>query len=136
MADKAKQQAISPRLNRVFRLFSQWRRQSGGRGRRIPEDLWAAAGEVARAEGVYGVSQVLRLDYTRLKQWAADAPSVQTVGSDVAFVELSPGPVRDASEAVVEVERRDGARLRLELRGRPELDVAGLVKAVLEGGRS
>ena len=134
MADKAKKQAISPRLNRVRRLFTRWRAGEGGRGRRIPADLWAAAGKVAEAEGVYWVSQVLRLDYTRLKQWVANSPSAQE--SDVAFVELPSAPVGRGSEAVIELQRGDGARMRMEISGRPQLDVAALVKAMLDGGLS
>ena len=135
MAEKTKKQAISPRLNRVRRLFTRWRAGEGGRGRRIPADLWAAAGEVAGAEGVYRVSQVLGLDYARLKQWAADAASAQGAGSDVTFVELSPAAAGGPGEAVIELQRGDGARMRMELSGRPELDVAALVKAMLDGGQ-
>jgi hypothetical protein len=98
--------------------------------------LWAAAGEVAGAEGVYRVSQVLGLDYARLKQWAADAASAQGGGSDVTFVELSPAAAGGTGEAVIELQRGDGARMRMELSGRPELDVAVLVKAMLDGGQS
>ena len=137
MAEKAKKLAISPRLNTVRQLFTRWRAGKGGRGRRIPADLWAAAGEVAEAEGVYRVSQVLGLDYARLKQRAADAASAQGAGPDVTFVELSRAAVGGSgtSEAVIELQRGDGARMRMELSGRPELDVAALVKAMLDGGQ-
>lgn len=134
MAKEAKQAAISARLDRVRRRLTLWRAQGGGRGHRIPEDLWAAAGDVARAEGVYEVSQVLRLDYTRLKQWAAQTASAQVAGADVGFVELSAGPLSGTGQAVIEVMGRDGDRVRMEFCGRPQLDVAGLVKAVLGGG--
>ena len=37
---------------------------------RIPESLWAAAGELARDHGVNQVSRVLRLEFNHLKRMA------------------------------------------------------------------
>lgn len=131
MGKRAKQQVVSRRLSRVRGRVEQWRAEGGGRGRRMPAALWAAAGEVARAEGVYRVSKALRLDYTRLKHWAAQKPSAQEPGSEFAFVELEASPVCGGSHAVIEVAGRDGERLRMELSGRPQVDVVGLVQTLL-----
>jgi len=39
----------------------------------MPEELWQEAVEVARVEGVYATSRVLRIDYCRLKERLASA---------------------------------------------------------------
>ena len=136
MKRRTKEQALSPRLDGVRRRFAEWRRQGGGKGRRIPAELWAAAGEVAKAEGVYRVSQALRLDFSRLKQRAANLSARQGTGPQVSFVQVEASPVCAGGQAVVEVMCRGGERVRMELSGKPQLDVAALVEAVVRGARS
>jgi len=39
--------------------IEEWRRSSGGRGRRIPEQLWVEALEVARVHGIRDAARLL-----------------------------------------------------------------------------
>lgn len=54
-------------LKEAQQRFAQWRSSHSGR-RPIPEPLWALAAELASQHGVFRTAQVLRLDYTKLKQ--------------------------------------------------------------------
>ena len=56
-------------MRKVYRRLERWRRQRTGRAR-IPEALWAAAGELAREHGVNQVSRVLGLEFNHLKRIA------------------------------------------------------------------
>src|SRR4029077_10101103 len=64
-------------MRKVYRRLERWRRQRSGRAR-IPEALWATAGELAREHGVNPVSRVLRLEFNHLKRIAeTDRPTVR-----------------------------------------------------------
>jgi len=56
-------------MRKVYRRLERWRGQRTGRAR-IPEALWAAAGDLAREHGVNQVSRVLRLEFNHLKRMA------------------------------------------------------------------
>jgi hypothetical protein len=60
----------SPELVELCARMSQWRQEEGGgRGSRIPEELWQEALRVARIDGLHATAQAARLNYERLKQW-------------------------------------------------------------------
>jgi hypothetical protein len=58
-------------LKEAQERFEQWRSSQTGR-RPIPESLWVSASELARQHGVLRTAQVLRLDYSKLKQLHAE----------------------------------------------------------------
>lgn len=104
-----KNQVLTP----LQRRFTIWRRKRT-RGMHIPADLWQAAVEAARKHGVWQTSQELGLDYNalagRLKR-----SSTRPTGS-TPFVEI-PGQVLSTHASyVVELQDREGVRLRVELR--------------------
>jgi hypothetical protein len=52
----------------------QWRKQDGGgRGSRIPEELWQEAIRVARVDGLYATARATRFNYERLKERSGQA---------------------------------------------------------------
>src|SRR5688572_2401297 len=53
-------------LGRIGRKLSSWRERHGGRGRALPEKLWAEAAEVAAVAGVNEAARVLGVDRERL----------------------------------------------------------------------
>ena len=61
------QYEIPTELKQAQQRFEEWRSSHSGR-RRIPEPLWALAAELAAEHGVFRTAQVLRLDYSKLKQ--------------------------------------------------------------------
>src|SRR3954470_17602160 len=69
--------------------FDQWRQTRRGKAR-IPEELWTAAGELAREHGVNRVSRVLRLEFNHLKRMAEAGRQTKSdnVGRAPAFLEL------------------------------------------------
>jgi hypothetical protein len=54
--------------------LERWRKKRKG-GERIPETLWAAAGELARTHGVNQVSRALRLEFKQLRRAAETCAS-------------------------------------------------------------
>jgi len=130
-------------LTAATTLFNRWR-SVRPRGERIPADLWAAACDAARKQGVSRTSQALGLDYYALAarveegSAASQAPrrrppcsdSVEAIASP-AFVEL---PVRSSSLGIpctIELEhtRADvgATKLRIELPSIAPADLAALV---------
>jgi hypothetical protein len=114
--------------------FAEWRSSHSGR-RPIPEPLWALASELAGQHGVFRTAQVLRLDYTKLKQHTQAIASVGKPPSlpTTAFVELMASASPQGCECVIEVEGRRG-RMRIEWKGPAAPDLAGLSRMLWEPG--
>jgi hypothetical protein len=106
--------------------LAQWRGRRR-RGERIPEELWDAAARAGREYGVCRVSRALGLDYGSLKRRVGDG------SGDALFVELA-GP-RPGAEApagcVVELEKGNGARLRVCVRDAATVDWCRVKEAFL-----
>jgi hypothetical protein len=113
--------------------FEEWRRTRQGRAG-IPEELWAAAVEVARRDGVNRTAVALRLDGAKLKRLMAAADAVSGRAVPPAFVELVTAggvPAAVLPEYTLEVEGRRG-KLRIHCKGVTTADVAGLSRALWE----
>ena len=132
---KTKQRKVSRCLASVQQRVERWRKRGGGKGSRMPEELWREAAEVARVEGVYVVSRALRVDYNRLKSRVSSKDEALTRaasnGSDGAFVELETSQICGGCKTVIELVGRAGDRMRLEVAGKPEVDIVGLTQAFL-----
>ena len=103
-------------MRKVYRRLERWRRQRTGRAR-IPEALWAAAGELAREHGVNQVSRVLRLEFNHLKRLAeSDSPTVRKRRGMPAFVELLAPQTAVAPTCIIELEGQRGT-MRIEWKG-------------------
>ena len=106
-----------------------------------PEDLWNAAVDVARVEGVYATSKALRFNYYSLKGRLGLAdragPSRKRADHPATFVEVQmpapPSPaLRDSAaggQTVVELVGTGGARMRIDVTGTSRVDVVGLAQA-------
>jgi hypothetical protein len=123
-----KQEALAFAVESVRRQFEKWRRDPG-RDRRIPEDLWQAAAELAREHGIWRTALALRLNNQALKERlaAAGSPSRSEVPRG-AFIELSPPMLRAGADCVLELVDRQGNRMRVELRGCVAPDLAALTR--------
>jgi hypothetical protein len=130
---RSNQRSVSRRLREVQRRVEQWRKRGGGKGSRMPEELWKAAVEVARVEGIYVASRTLRLEYSRLKKRVASAETADgdgrgdTEGAGSGFVELGMSELM-GGKAVVELLGREGERMRVEVTGTAVVDVVGLTR--------
>jgi hypothetical protein len=122
-------------LKEARERFEQWRSSQTGR-RPIPESLWVLASELARQHGVFRTAQVLRLDYTKLKQLMPKTASEETPTTtpQPAFVELiASSTAAHPCECIIEVEGPRG-RMRIEWKGSTAPDLAGLSRVLWEPG--
>jgi hypothetical protein len=121
--------AISRELIAVQRRVERWRERQGGRGSRVPEELWNEAVGVARVEGVYATSQALRFNYKHLKDRLSRAEGKGRADGNgkSAFVALEMGQLCGGGKTVVELVGRGGEQMRIEVTG--PVDLLGLSQA-------
>jgi len=114
-------------LDEVCTRFENWRQNRQGK-RRIPDELWSAAIEVARREGVNATAAALHLDGGKLKRRMVAADSVSAKAMPPTFVELM-APAVDLGDCTIELEGRKG-KLRIHWKGATTADVATLSRAL------
>ena len=103
-------------MRKVYRRLERWRSKRQGRAR-IPESLWAAAGELAREHGVNPVSRVLRLEFNHLRRAAeSDRQRPRKRRATPAFVELITPQAGIAPTCIVELQGQRGT-MRIEWKG-------------------
>lgn len=116
-------------MERVRSGIERWREDREKRSA-MPEELWDAAVELARAHGVYGTAKALTIGYGALKKRAERRPSPgqRRDGADCArgFVELEGSQLARPAGTVIELWRADGMKLAIRLPAGERLDVAGL----------
>lgn len=114
-------------VSAVQRDFSRWRRGRAP-GTRIPAALWDAAIELATEVGISPASRALGLDYYALKKRVEGAPAPTP-----SFVELTLPALTPDGECHLELEQRDGTRLRVELRGAAVAQAEAVARALRAG---
>jgi|SRR5215469_3348581 len=113
-------------------------RQAHALRSRLPEELWTAAAKLARRDGITATARALGLDRPSLQKWtdrleprrsikARKAP--RQPRSAPAFVELLAGSTGTRNSCLLEVESRQGGKLRLELRDIAPSQLAELIRA-------
>jgi hypothetical protein len=110
--------------------FEEWRQNRKGKAA-IPDELWSAAAEVARTEGVSRTSTELRVEWNELKRRMTAATGVSRRAAPPAFVELVASQAESLSECTIELEGRRG-KLRIQLKGASASDMATLSRALWE----
>lgn len=126
----ARSGARPPAAEQVQARFEQWRQTRQGKAR-IPEELWAAAIEVARRDGVNRTAAALRLDGGKLKRRMVASGAAAQRSAPPAFVELMVPGAASLPEYTIELEGRTG-RLRIHCKGTTAADLAGLSRALWE----
>ena len=123
-------------LDQLAAQFEHWRQTRSNRSERIPQALWDQAVALARVLPPTRVAQHLRLASNDLKkQMAAELEPHAGTGSacrtPTGFVEVPPDTYQPLAPSTteIEVQRKDGARLRLQAPG-PAL--AAIVKSFVE----
>ena len=123
---RSKVQTVS--IDEVRARFEAWRQNRQGR-EAIPGELWSAAVELARKNGVTQTAAELHLDGGKLKRLMA---AKETRGKLApAFVELLTPRAVSLPECTIELEGRRGT-IRIQLKGASALDLAGLSRALWE----
>jgi hypothetical protein len=113
-------------------------RSSHRKRERLPEELWAAAAEIAVRRGLDITARALRLDSNNLKKrmgQSADLPNAKRgrpkkktlEAAPTAFMELLTPLSSAAASCIVEVESVRGGKLRMELKGLATSEIAQLL---------
>ena len=110
--------------------FEAWRLNRRGKAA-IPDELGAAAAEVARKEGVSRTSTELRVEWNHLKRRMAAASKASTKPAAPKFVELVAPRPQQLPECIVELEGRRGI-LRIHLKNASASYLATLSRELLE----
>jgi len=131
--------ATTEQLRALRGRVERWRKHREGGRSVVPEDLWNAAVDVARVEGVHATSKILRFNYYSLKDRLVRADSAALTQSkpdrDATFVEVQmpslPSPRESAvdDKTVVELVGTGGGRMRIDVTGTSRVDVVGLAQA-------
>jgi hypothetical protein len=124
-------------LAEVHKQLAWWRGRYGGRGRPIPEELWAGATEVAGTLGVDATARALGLDRARLalRLSASSGGVVQrpSTRSRPTFVELEARQATPSrGQVVVRLVGREGDQM--EISG-SAVDVTSVVREVWRPSR-
>jgi hypothetical protein len=121
-------QSLRPDIDEVRTRFEQWRQTRQGRAH-IPDELWSAAIEVARRDGVNRTAAALRLDGGKLMKRMLAAGAIPKRPTPPAFVELAaPTGIRSGAggpEYTIELEGRNGT-LRILCKGATPAHLAEL----------
>jgi hypothetical protein len=117
-------------LEEAKRRFEEWRSNRRGKAR-IPAELWSAAVEVARKEGINRTARELHVAWDDLKRRMTTTGEVLRQPNPPAFVELVAPQIQSVPECTLEVEGRQG-KLRIQLRGASVSDLATLSRALFE----
>jgi len=130
---KPKNSKAVSRIARARRRFDSWRERRGQGPRRIPEPLWRLAVVLAGRYGIHRTARSLGLNYTTLKERAAECGALRP-DAKPAFVELVPTGAPLLSGSLIELERSGGAKLRIQCRAGEQLDAAAIVRSFCEAG--
>jgi hypothetical protein len=117
-------------VEKVHARFEDWRRNRKGRAA-IPDELWLAAIEVARRDGVNRTAAALHLDGGKLKRRMVAADSAAGEIKPPAFVELLSTHSTGQPECIIELEGRN-RKLRIHWNGATAADLAALSRALWE----
>ena len=115
-------------LDEVRTRFQTWRQSRRGK-QPIPDELWSAAIELARRDGVNPTAAALHLDGGKLKRRMVAADSGLGKAMPPTFVELMAPHTVGSPECTIELEGRKG-KLRIHWKGATSADVAALSRAL------
>ena len=101
-------------VEEVRARLEEWRR-SRRKGAAIPNELWSAAIEVARRDGVTRTATALHLDGGKLKRLMMAADGVAKKTTAASFMELIAPEAVAVAQCAIEVEGRR-AKIRIELK--------------------
>lgn len=130
----AERKTTRGQLEQVQKRLARWRARHGGRGRPIPDALWAAAATVASTVGVDATARALDVDRARLSRRVKRSPSSSVAASKASspsgasFVEVDAERVFSRGQMLVRLTNRDGEQLEIALEG-GTADVTAVARA-------
>jgi transposase-like protein len=125
-------------VEQLRRRFAEWRGTHAVRAR-LPEELWAAAVELAQRDGMDVTARALEVDKPSLRKWAdrlrpqrqpraRRSPPKRRGKAVPAFVELLASGCGATASCLIEVESPRGSKLRLELKAIETSQLAELIR--------
>jgi len=126
----ARSETASISLEEARGRFEEWRSHRRGKAR-IPAELWSAAVEVARKEGINRTARELHVAWDDLKRRMATTGEVRRQPGSPAFVELAATQTESVPECTLELEGRR-CKLRIQLRGASASYLATLSRELVE----
>jgi hypothetical protein len=130
----AERKTTRGQLEQVQKRLARWRARHGGRGRPIPDALWAAAATVASTVGVDATARALDVDRARLSRRVKRLPSSSVATpkasspASASFVEVDAERVFSRGQMLVRLTNRDGEQLEIALEG-GAADVTAVARA-------
>src|SRR5665811_51084 len=125
--------ALQPTLEEVSTHFKHWRQIKKNHREPIPKKLWQEAIDLTRQYQVSTISKELRLGYMDFKERiqisSVPKPANNKINPD--FIELKYEQPFLPSEATVEIEDKNGSKMKICFKGKPDLDLMNLAKAFL-----
>jgi hypothetical protein len=110
--------------------LEEWRQSRRHKRTAIPDELWSAAIEVARRDGLGRTAAALRLDYGKLKRLMTAAEGVEKKTAAPSFMELIAPDAAVVAQCTIKMEGRR-ARIRIELKARAA-DVVSFSRTLAE----
>jgi len=116
-------------LETVQKQFENWRKTRQHRSP-IPEELWQAAISLCADQSIYEISKTLKLSYTKLKERvsAKKAPALSESSPHPGFVALDLGHPLSAQYCLIEMEEKNGTKMRIQIDGGSGFDLMELVQ--------
>lgn len=126
--------ALQLTLEEVSAHFKNWRQFKRNYREPIPKKLWQGAVELSQQYSISSISKELRLGYTDLKERVhiSSMPKPKNKEIDPDFIELKYEQPFLLSEATVEIEDKNGSKMKICFKGKPDSDLMNLAKAFLE----
>jgi hypothetical protein len=129
------QNGLTPATDSLAQLAARieaWRNDPQ-KPKRMPEALWQAAAELSKHSSLGHISKALRLDYTALKKRAnaQNKKAIPAVKSQqpLKFIEVGIEKTSSIPECTIEMENSTGAKMKIHLSGRTDLDLYELSRA-------
>jgi hypothetical protein len=122
---------LQPTLEEVSTHFKHWRQIKRNHREPIPKKLWQEAIDLTLQYSLSTVSKELRLGYMDFKERinASSVPELKDNKINPDFIELKYGQPFLLSEATVEIEDKNGSKMKICFKGKPDFDITQLIKA-------
>ena len=124
--------ALQQTLEEVSTHFKNWRQIKITPRDPIPKKLWQEAIDLTRKYPLSTISKELRLGYMDFKERInASIPQIKDTEINPDFIEFKYEQPFLLSEATVEIEDKNGLKMKICFKGKPDLDLMNLAKAFL-----
>ena len=125
--------ALQPTLEEVSAHFKHWRQIKKNHREPIPKKLWQEAIDLTLKYSLSTISKELSLGYTDFKERVqiSSVPKPANTERDPDFIELKYEQPFLLSEATVEIEDKNGSKMKICFKGKPDFDLTNLAKAFL-----